>query len=213
MKLYGFPLSAYTRKVAVTLAEKGLEFDWEPTNPGQPSEEFLTISPFSKIPGFADGDYKLADSSAIIAYLDAKYPEPALIPAQAEARGRAIWLDEAVDTVLIPAGAPIVHQRFLYPVVFGKPGDEALAVAAEEAILKPLDYFEGALGADGWLNGEFSIGDIALAAALKTVSYGGWTVDSARHPKLAGWQARVHDRASWQQIADREASIFASLKG
>lgn len=213
MKLYGFPLSAYTRKAAVALAEKGLEFDWEPSNPGQPTEEFLKVSPFGKIPGFADGEFNVSDSSAIVAYLDTKYPAPALIPAQAEARGRAIWLDEAVDTVLIPAGAPIVHQRFLYPVVFGKPGDESLAVAAEEAIQKPLAYFEGVLGSDGWLDGEFSIGDIALAASLKTISYGGWSVDAASHPKLAAWQERVHARAAWQQVAEREASIFAALKG
>ncbi len=212
MKLYGFPLSPFVRKVAVTLAEKGLDFDWEPTNPGKPGEEFLRISPFSKIPALADGDFALADSSAIIAYLDAQYSTPALLPADPRARGRAVWFDEMADTVLIPAAAPIVQNRFLKPAIFGTEGDEAAAVAAEEAALRPLDYLEGALGDDGWLDGDFSLGDITVASAGKTLSYAGWSIDAARHPRLAAWYGRVTARPAWQEVAEREAGIFAALR-
>ena len=33
MKLFGFPLSPFVRKVAVAAAEKGLDHEWEPSNP------------------------------------------------------------------------------------------------------------------------------------------------------------------------------------
>ena len=36
MKLYGFPLSPFVRKVLVALSEKGLEAELVPTNPQQP---------------------------------------------------------------------------------------------------------------------------------------------------------------------------------
>ena len=41
------------------------------------------------MPGFADGDYYLADSSAIIHYLEAKHPDPEMIPADPELRGHS----------------------------------------------------------------------------------------------------------------------------
>jgi glutathione S-transferase len=213
MIIYGFPLSPFVRKVAVAATEKGIAFDWVPSNPSQPTEEFLKASPFSKIPAMADGDFTLADSTAIVTYLDAKYPEPSLIPSEPKAAGRAIWFEEVADTMLIPAGAPIVVNRFLRPVIFGTEGDEAAAAAAEEAIKRPLDYLEGELGADGWFDGEFSVGDIAVASTLKTLSYTGYALDAASYPKLTAWYGRVSGRAAWQKVAEQEAATFAALRG
>ena len=213
MKIYGFPLSPFVRKVVVAAREKGLEYELVPANPSQPTEEFLKVSPFSKIPALEDGDFCLADSTAIVTYLEAKHPEPPLFPVEPQARGRAVWFDEVADTVLIPAGAPIVVNRFLRPKIFGTEGDEAAAKAAEEAILKPLDYLESAVGEDGWLDAFFSLGDIAVACCIRTLGYTGWSLDAARHPKLAAWYGRVCQRAAWQQAADEEAAVFASMKG
>ena len=213
MKLYGFPLSPFVRKVMVAAREKGLEYELVPANPSQPSEEFLKVSPFSKIPALSDGDFCLADSTAIVTYLEAKHPEPPLLPAEPKARGRAIWFEEVADTVFIPAGAPIVIHRFLRPQLFGTEGDEEAAKAGEEAVLKPLDYLEGELGADGWLDDAFTVGDLSVACTIKTLGYAGWSLDAARYPKLAAWYGRVSERAAWQQAAEEEAAIFARLGG
>ena len=213
MKLYGFPLSPFVRKVMVAAREKGLEYELVPANPSQPSEEFLKVSPFSKIPALSDGDFCLADSTAIVTYLEAKHPEPPLLPAEPQARGRAIWFEEVADTVFIPAGAPIVIHRFLRPQLFGTEGDEEAAKAGEEAVLKPLDYLEGELGADGWLDDAFTVGDLSVACTIKTLGYAGWSLDAARYPKLAAWYGRVSERAAWQQAAEEEAAIFARLGG
>jgi glutathione S-transferase len=213
MKLFGFPLSPFVSKAAVAATEKGLEFEWEPSNPNAPSDEFARISPFRKIPALSDGDFSIADSTAIVTYLDAKYLEPALLPAGPEERARAIWFEEVVDTVLIPAGAPIVLNRFLRPTIFGTEGDEAAAIAAEDAILRPLDYLESELGDAGWLQENFTVGDIALASTVKTLGYAGWSIDKDKHPKLAAWYERVSARPAWQQVAEHEAAVFASLSG
>lgn len=213
MKVYGFPLSPFVRKVAVAAREKGIEFDWEPSNPAQPSEEFLKASPFGKIPAMADGDFVLADSTAIVTYFQAIKPEPSLIPTEAKSAARAIWFEEVADTMLIPAGAPIVVNRFLRPVIFGTEGDEAAALAAEEAIKRPLTYLEGELGKDGWLDGEFSVGDIAVASTLKTLTYARYTLDAGVYPKLAAWFDRVQARPAWQQVAEDEAAIFVAVRG
>ena len=212
MKIYGFPLSPFVRKVIVAAHEKGLDYEMIPANPSQPTEEFLKVSPFSKIPALEDGDFCLADSTAIVTYLDARYPAPALLPAEPRARGRAVWFEEVADTVLIPAGAPIVVNRFLRPQIFGTDGDEEAAKAGEEAVKKPLAYLETQVG-NGWLDGEFSVGDLAIACALKTLSYTGWSLDPASCPRLAAWYERVRERPAWQAAADEEDAVFASMKG
>jgi len=107
MILYGSSLSPYVRKVLGYAAEKGIELDVQPTGFPNPSPEYLEASPFRKMPALRDGDYTLADSSAIIQYLEAKHPEPALIPADPRLRGKTIWYEEFADTILVSCGAKI----------------------------------------------------------------------------------------------------------
>src|SRR5690606_18618335 len=181
-----------------------------PSNPNQPDPEFSAVSPFHKIPAFRDGDFTIADSTAIVTYLDAKYPEPALLPSAAEARARAIWFEEVADTVLIPTAAPIVVNRFLKPRIFGTEGDEAAALAAEEAVKRPLDYLEAAV-TETWLDEAFSIGDVAVASAIRTLSYAGWALDGAAYPRVSAWFERVQARAGWQAAVAQEQALFATL--
>ena len=209
MKIYGFPLSPFVRKVLVAAQEKGIEVELVPTNPQQPDDAFLACSPFSKIPAMDDNGFKLADSTAIVAYLDAKYRDPALIPAEAQARGKAVWFEEVADTVFTPAGAPIVLNRFLRPKVFGTEGDEAAALAAEEALKRPLDYLEGAVS-DEWLDGAFTVGDIAVASVIRTLGYAGWELDAGAYPRVAAWYGRVQQRDGWQAAAAQEKALLAA---
>ncbi len=209
MKIYGFPLSPFVRKVLVALKEKGLDAELVPSNPSQPDPEFSAVSPFHKIPAFRDGDFTIADSTAIVTYLEARYPEPALLPAAPEARARAIWFEEVADTVLIPTAAPIVVNRFLRPRIFGTEGDEAAALAAEEAVKRPLGYLEATV-TDQWLDGAFTIGDIAVASAFRTLGYTGWALDAAANPRLAAWYERVQQRPGWQAAAAQEDALFAA---
>ncbi len=212
MKIYGFPLSPFVRKVLVAVKEKGLEAEVVPSNPSHPDEEFAAVSPFHKIPAFRDGDFTIADSTAIVTYLDAKYPDPALLPASPEARARAVWFEEVADTVFIPAAAPIVLNRFLRPQIFGVEGIEADAAAAEEAVKRPLAYLESAVG-DCWLDDAFTVGDIALASPIRTLGYAGWELDSAAYPRLSAWYGRVQERAGWQAAVDVESKIMAAAGG
>ena len=213
MKLYGFPLSPFVRKVLVVAQEKGLAVDVVPVNPMQPSEEFLAASPYGKIPAIDDDGFKLADSTAIAVYLDARYPDPALLPADPQARARAVWFDEVADTVVMAAGGPMVFNRFVKPRFLGQDCDDAVAQAAEEAVAGRLAYLESVLGEDGWLNGAFSLGDIAIASAFRTFEYTGWCLDSAAFPKLVAWNDRVRARPGWHAAAAIETGIMAAAVG
>ncbi len=80
MILYGASLSPYVRKVLAFAAEKGLELELRPGGMGQGGPDFEAASPFRRMPALRDGDFAISDSSAIVAYLEAKYPDPVLIP-------------------------------------------------------------------------------------------------------------------------------------
>lgn len=213
MKLYGFPLSPFVRKVLVVAQEKGIPVDIVPANPMQPSEEFLAASPYGKIPAIDDGGFKLADSTAIAVYLDTKHPDPALIPAEPQARAKAVWFDEVADTVVMAAGGPMVFNRFVKPRFLGEDCDDSVALAAEEAVAGRLAYLESVLGLDGWLDGAFSLGDIAIASAFRTFEYTGWCLDADAFPKLSAWNARVRARPGWRAAAEIETQIMAAAVG
>ena len=165
MILYGSSLSPYVRKVLAFAGEKGIELDLQPTGFPNPGPDFLEASPFRKMPAFRDDDYTLADSTAIIHYLEAARPDPALIPAEPKARGKVIWFDEFADTILTSYGSKMFYNRVVAPLL-GREGDFAAADAAEREELPPiLDYLERTVpDPEGFLVGdELTLADIAVA--------------------------------------------------
>jgi glutathione S-transferase len=208
IKVFGFPLSPFVRKVHVIAAEKGIEIEMVLGRPGEPSPEFLAASPFRKIPALQDGEFTLADSTAIVTYLDALQPAPSIAPGTAQQRAKAIWWEEFADTILVAAGGKVLFNRFVGPKLMGIPGDEAVAEQGMKELAPILAHLESQVG-DGWLTGgDFSIGDVAVAATLRSMGYIGMEPDPATHPRTAAWYDRVKTRGSWQTVAAREAAVM-----
>lgn len=211
MKLFGFPLSPFVRKVSLVAAEKGIVLEPVAVNPRNPSAEFAAASPFRKIPALIDGDFALSDSTAIATYLDALHPAPAMLPGEPRAKGRAIWFEEFADTIMAASGGKVVFNRFVGPKVIGMPGDEEAALAGEAELGPIMDYLETQAPAEGWLVGDFSIADISVASMLRTLGYVGLEPDAAKHPKTAAWYDRVKARAAWAAVAEHEAKALAAF--
>lgn len=212
MKLYGALLSPFVRKVAVVLAEKGLDYTPARGGPGNTDPEFLAVSPFAKIPAIDDDGFTLADSSAIVHYLEAKYPSPALIPTDPQALGQAVWFDEFGDTIFAASGLKILFNRVVGPRFLGLPGNEALALEGEAELPRIFAYIESVAPADGWLVGEaFSIADITVASMLCTLRYVGHGANATAYPKTAAWHARALARPSWQMVQEKEAALMQRI--
>ncbi|HVU31558.1 MAG TPA: glutathione S-transferase family protein [Sphingomicrobium sp.] len=214
MILYGSSLSPYARKVLAFAAEKGLELELEPTGAalGQPSEGFLEASPFRKMPAFRDGDFTLADSSAIIHYLEAKYPEPSLIPSDPKLRGKTIWFEEFADTILVSCGAKIFFNLIVAPRFLGKPGDEEAARQAELNDLPPiLDYLERTVPEEGgYLVGDqLTLADLAVAGPFANFRHTKTNVDPERYPRTVAYVERILARPSLAQWVERETAYLA----
>lgn len=208
LTIYGFPTSPYVRKVLVVAEEKGLAYELAPATPHKPTPEFLAASPFRMMPAMEDDGFALADSTAIALYLDAKHPDPPLLPAAAQARGRAMMFDEFADTLLADNARAIGFNRHIGPVLLGVEGNSTAADAAEAKAGPLLDWLEEQASGD-WLAGDFSLADIAVACALRTMAYG---MDVATRPQTAAWLERVHARPAWHEIARIEAQLFDAAK-
>jgi glutathione S-transferase len=206
MQVFGGLPSPYVRKVAVVLEEKGLAWDYVSTSPNSDDPTFRAISPFGKIPGFTDGDYGLCDSTAIVAYLEARYPQRPVLPTDARARGRAVWFDEFTDTIFAGSGLKILFNRFVAPKFLKMPGNEEAALQGEAELPRSLDYIESVAPEDGWLvGGDFSLADIAVASMFRSLAYVDHDPKAETHPRTAAWYARVCARPAWRKIAEMEA--------
>ncbi|XP_035844976.1 glutathione S-transferase zeta class isoform X1 [Helianthus annuus] len=83
LQLYSCFISHPSFSVRIALNLKGLDYECKSINvfKGEQSHpEFLKISPMGFVPALLDGDMVLAESSAIILYLDDKYPQHPLLP-------------------------------------------------------------------------------------------------------------------------------------
>ncbi len=210
MIVYGSSLSPFVRKVVAFAAEKGIELEVKPVTPGSQDPEFREASPFGKMPGFRDGDFTVADSSAIVAYLDAVRPEPNLIPTEARARARAIWFDEFSDTILFACGGKMFFNRIVGPRFMGVPGDEEVARKAECEELPPLlDYLESAIPVGGYLvEDRLTLADISVASPFANLRHLNVVLDPARHPKTIAWVERILARPSFASMIEQEARFL-----
>ena len=213
MILFGSSFSPYVRKVLVIAAEKGIELEVRAVGVGDRDPEFRAASPLGKMPALVDGDYRLADSSAIVHYLEALVPTPALIPAEAKARGRTIWYEEFADTVLMSCMAKIFFNRVVAPVFMKRAGDLAVADGAERNELPPLlAYLEGTVPDDGFLVGDaLTLADIAVASPLGNMPYMNCLMDAQRYPRLSAYLERILGRASFRAYLDRELGYLKKV--
>jgi glutathione S-transferase len=215
MIIYGSSLSPFVRKTGAFAAEMGLDYEHNPVMPGSDDTEFRACSPFGKIPGFRDGDFRLGDSSAIVHYLDSKHPGSGLIPTDPEKRGRALWFEEVADTVLVPPMGAIFWARVVSKLM-GTEGDEAAAVTAETETLPPvLAYLESQL-ADGreWLVGDsITLADIAIASPFKNLEYGKANIDWTAYPSLKAFVDRVLARESFAPLLAADAALVGAVTG
>lgn len=215
MIVYGSTLSPYVRKCMVFAAEKGLELELKFVGPGSPDPAFREVSPFGKIPGFRDGDFTLADSTAIVTYLEAKCPEPNLIPLEPQPRARTIWFDELADTIMMAAGSAIFGNRFVKPRVMQLPCDHAAADQAENEQLPPIfAYLERTIPDSGFLvEDRLTLADIAITSPLATLGCIGVCVDAARYPRTAAYVDAIHARPSFAAILARDKAQVEAMGG
>jgi glutathione S-transferase len=216
MILYGSSLSPFVRKVLAFAHEKGIDLEIRPTGLPQPSAEFLKASPLGKMPALADGDFTLADSSAIIHYLEAKQPEPSLIPSDPRQRGRTIWFEEFGDTMICACVGKLFFNRVVAPLFMKRDGDLAEADRCErEDLPRVLDYLEKVVPEPGrfLVDDRLTLADIAIAAPFPNLRQAGCVIDEARYGRTLAYADSILARPGFSRWVEQEEQLLRQLRG
>jgi len=194
MKIYGVPLSVHTRKVIVAARLKEIPFELEtviPVIPGNPPSNWREISPTGLIPAIEDQGFRLADSTAIVAYLERKHPTPALLPADDREYGAALSLDAWAGSELFRGVIhPLFHNQIVAPKIRNVQGNQVMIDAAKnKAAPEAFAYLES-LDPEGYMvGGKLTIADIAIVSNLILFNYLGYRIEP-RFPKLNAYFRR-----------------------
>lgn len=201
MRLYSGPLSLFTAKVRIALAEKGITYElvsvpfsratgYEPKHP-----EVVRINPKQQVPVLVDGDLELYDSTLILEYLEDIRPTPPLYPHDPVVRARCRQLALAADEVLFPHILELIRETFYKSDPTER--DAGRIERAQRAIVEHYDGLERHTPRDGYLCGAFTVADIGYFLTLTFATNLGVGLTDA-HPKLRAWAARMFERPSVQ---------------
>jgi glutathione S-transferase len=191
LKIYGVPISVHTRKVIVVARLKGLPHELVPVVPvmaGSLPPNWRELSPAGLIPVMQDGDFTLADSSAICAYLERTHPQPSVYPAAPRDHATALWLEQyAGGTLFRQVVQPLFHETVVAPHILMQATN---ALRVDEVVTRTLPdvlgYLETVCGSGPLAGPALSVADIAVASNLVTMQYLGLMLDRERFGRLAG---------------------------
>ena len=196
IKLYHDVPSTNSDRVKIALAEKGLAWEgiWvKLSKREQKSPEHLKRNPYGKIPVLDDDGRILFESCIINEYLDAKYPNPPLMPKDPyqRARGR-ILVDYALNYLHEPYWA-------LRGEIMMKKNqaerDQRIIAEMRAELLKRLQYLETELDDKPYMLGEYSLVDIDMFPRFPRMESFG-VVPSPSLPRLNAWYERMKQRPS-----------------
>ena len=198
IKLHGFPMSPNTKRALLGLEEVSAHYELVPVDlmAGEHRRaEYLALNPTGRVPVLVDGDFVLWESNAILHYLAASHPEKKLGGESAREGAKiAQWMFMNAAH-LAPAFAHVFAHTIRLPEDKRIPQLVENGRAEIERGLKPLD---AQLANQPFLLGRLTIADLSLAATLAVAPMLG--VDLSKHPNVARWMERMHERPSWKKV-------------
>jgi len=188
IKLYDFKSSPNCQRVKVVLAEKNLPYEIVPIDlrkQEQKTPEYLKLNPYGKVPVLTDDGTVLYESCIINEYLNEKYPNPPLMPADLGKRAKARIL---TDYGLTHLDGPYQKLR-METTKDPKEQNPQVIDAAKSDLRKLLQHLEK----------DFSLVDAALLPRFTRLEGFGVLPDPSL-PKLGKYLQRMKDRPSVKAV-------------
>jgi maleylpyruvate isomerase len=215
LKLYSYWRSTCSWRVRIALAWKGLPYQYEAINllrdgGDQNTERYRALNPMRTVPMLEleeDGQvHRLAQSLAIIEFLEERFPSPPLLPKAPLVRARARQIAEMVNSGIQPLQNLSVYTRVKNELK----GDDAAwnaywidrGLTAIEAVLaeRPGKLCVG---------DEVSLADICLVPQLTNARR--FAVDLSRFPNISRVEAACRELPAFQQAhPDRQPDAQAA---
>ena len=208
LTLCGFSASNYYNKVKLALLEKGVPFQEQLAWVGQTD---LTASPLGKVPYLLTPEGPLCESAVIADYIEAAYPTPALVPAQAFAAAKVRELITFMELHLELVARNLYPQAF-----FGGTVSEAAREKVGIQLEKNIAAFAKLASFAPYVAGDsFNMADCAAIVHLPLVSSATKAIygrDYLAELPVRDYLARMAERPHVQRInADRKTSTAEML--
>jgi glutathione S-transferase len=211
--LYHLPLSAFSRKVRLVLAEKRLPFELKVEKTWERRPEYLDLNPAGTVPTLIEENgFAIPDSQVICEYLEEAYPDIPLLGRsladRVEVRRLVAWFDGKFNTEVT---RNLIGEKFMKRLA-GRGQPDAVALRTGYTALRHHLHYIGWLAETRkWLAGStISLADFSAAAHLSSLDFAGdvdWTIS----PAAREWYARMKSRPSFRAIlADRVPGAIAS---
>ena len=193
MKLLYQTHSPFARKALVFAHEIGIsariEVIHQETSPTRRNEAVFAQNPLGKVPVLIrPGLAAIFDSDVICAYFDTLHTGRKLIPAEGEARWRALRA-QALAQGLADAGIALRWETVRRPEGLRY---EALRDGYTEKLVCGYDWLERELD----VSAPIHVGHIALACCLSWLEFRGLPGFRANRPRLSGWMDELQSRPS-----------------
>jgi glutathione S-transferase len=199
--VHGVPGSPFVRAVLATLEEKRQPYRLRVMGPDDAkSPEYLAVHPFGRIPAFEHDGFQLYETQAILRYIDAIFPDPALQPTDPKAIARMNQAIGINDWYLFPDIARvIVFQRIVGPALMGLTPDEAAIAAVAPKVPTCIGALDRLLGDQAFLAGDrLSLADLMLAPQLDYLAATPEGRSAMRGTALDAWLKRMSARPSME---------------
>ncbi|MBV9734441.1 MAG: glutathione S-transferase family protein [Acidisphaera sp.] len=208
--LYHLPLSPFSRKVRLVLAEKRLPFELKLEKVWERRQEYLELNPAGTVPTLIeDNGLTIPDSGVICEYLDEAYPDTALLgrtlAERVEVRRLIAWFD---GKFALEVTRNLLGEKFMKRLT-GRGEPDAGALRAGYANLRHhLDYLGWLAENRKWLAGSsISIADFAAAGHISALDFVG-DIDWTLAPAAREWYARMKSRPSFRAVlSDRVPGV------
>ena len=227
LHLFHFVLSNCSQRARLGLEEKGLS--WTSHHLNLPGNEHVTsdyqrINPKGVVPTLVHDGQVVIESNDILLYLEEHFPEPALRPADADAR-QAMSRHIDAASAFQPTLKVLSHELLFRP--FRKVGPEEVALyekqhpdvelasflrdyseagpnwkarvdVAQRERVTTLDELETALGESRWLTGDdYGLADISWVVNANRLNQA--QVDLAKWPRFQDWGRRAMERPAFER--------------
>ena len=187
------------RRVRIFATEKGIDLptkDIDIRKREQKSEEYMRLNPRGQTPALQtdDGDV-ITESIAIMRYLEALNPEPALFGTTPLEIGKVeMWNRQVELNLMVAVGQVWVHTHEFTSALPGR--NSEWGEANKPRVASAFKYFDSMLeGREFLATDNYSVADITLLTTMDFAKFiGSPAPDECSH--LAAWHERVSSRDS-----------------
>jgi glutathione S-transferase len=201
-------ISPYVFSSFVALKEKGVPFETRAIalhRGEQKKPEYRDRTLTARVPALEHGDFVVAESSAIVEYVEELFPapkHPRLLPADAQDRARARQIMSWIRSDLMP-----IREERPTTTMFYQRATEPLSEKGVEAAEKLLGVADRLIrdGQTALFGGAYSIADSDLAFMLQRLLLNGHDTK----PKIRAFVDAQWARASVREFVDRKRPLYA----